>query len=267
MPKTLTPNGVRKPRRDNSCLPSPDDMRSFLRQFALRGRDPAVADENLYRYVGSNPEDYVDWSGKDKKQVLETGPLSTLGDMLLGKHATPDTQLQLPEGIQRALKAAVADERKARREFSGAVTTDGKKYRIWAPARGEEHSSKVNDSIDLPLFVRESMLGGTQSVIGFYHVHTYRQTVFSHGDVINFLQSMTGPEYAYDTKFSFYIVANCDGSVIRALVALSDMKRLKRGDDVKDGTWWGGYTGKTPGGEDGEDAEGTVLKDDLRWQG
>ena len=38
-------------------------MEGFLKPLALRGRDPAVADENLYRYCENGPTDGVDPSG------------------------------------------------------------------------------------------------------------------------------------------------------------------------------------------------------------
>jgi hypothetical protein len=38
-------------------------MRGFLTRFALRGRDPAVADENLYRYCGDGPMGATDPTG------------------------------------------------------------------------------------------------------------------------------------------------------------------------------------------------------------
>lgn len=47
-----------------SSTNDPYDMRVMLRQFALRGRDPAVADENLYRYCVDTPTDATDPTGK-----------------------------------------------------------------------------------------------------------------------------------------------------------------------------------------------------------
>jgi hypothetical protein len=35
----------------------------FFRRYALRGRDPAMADENLYRYCSNAPMNGVDPSG------------------------------------------------------------------------------------------------------------------------------------------------------------------------------------------------------------
>ena len=47
----------------------------FLKRFALRGRDPAMADENLYRYCGNEPTDHTDPSGcgddDDSSQAME----------------------------------------------------------------------------------------------------------------------------------------------------------------------------------------------------
>ena len=42
------------------CTP---DIEGFFKRFTLRGRDPAVADENLYRYCENDPTDATDPSG------------------------------------------------------------------------------------------------------------------------------------------------------------------------------------------------------------
>ena len=63
MPTTMTPCGSRHSRQAGNRAVKPDRTRDFVRRFALRGRDPAVADENLYRYCGDDPTDGTDPSG------------------------------------------------------------------------------------------------------------------------------------------------------------------------------------------------------------
>jgi hypothetical protein len=68
-------------------------MRVFLKRFALRGRDPAVADENLYRYCENDPVNATDAAGLDAlkdSRKLTDGDLSFDGKpalrvVLLGK--------------------------------------------------------------------------------------------------------------------------------------------------------------------------------------
>ena len=57
--------GTAESQRGDSRLGRPRDMRAFLKRFALRGRDPAVADENLYRYCADDPTDVIDPTGLD----------------------------------------------------------------------------------------------------------------------------------------------------------------------------------------------------------
>ncbi len=55
--------GTSESQRRGSRPSDPYDLRAFLKRFALRGRDPAAADENLYRYCENEPTVYVDPSG------------------------------------------------------------------------------------------------------------------------------------------------------------------------------------------------------------
>ncbi len=46
------------------------DLRTFLKRFALRGRDPAMADENLYGYCENDRVANVDPSGLQQATTL-----------------------------------------------------------------------------------------------------------------------------------------------------------------------------------------------------
>src|SRR5271157_6438659 len=63
MQTTMMPYETSGSRRVRSHFGLPDDARAFIKRFALRGRDPAVADENLYRYCENEPTDATDPSG------------------------------------------------------------------------------------------------------------------------------------------------------------------------------------------------------------
>jgi hypothetical protein len=63
MQSTMMPYGPSESQRDGNRPRYPDDTALFVRRFAPRGRDPAVADENLYRYCGNEPTDATDPTG------------------------------------------------------------------------------------------------------------------------------------------------------------------------------------------------------------
>src|SRR5271157_1869399 len=63
MQTTMMPYETSGSRRVRSHFGLPDDARAFIKRFALRGRDPAVADENLYRYCSNDPIDATDPTG------------------------------------------------------------------------------------------------------------------------------------------------------------------------------------------------------------
>ena len=63
MQTTLTRCVRKSSQRAGSRAGGAPDTGGFLKQFALRGRDPAVADENLYRYCGNEPTEATDPSG------------------------------------------------------------------------------------------------------------------------------------------------------------------------------------------------------------
>ena len=63
MQTTKVRKGTSETHGDGSHPGDPHDMRAFLKRFALRGRDPAVADENLYRYCGNDPVNATDPAG------------------------------------------------------------------------------------------------------------------------------------------------------------------------------------------------------------
>jgi len=65
MQTTMMPYETSGSRRVRSHFGLPDDARAFIKRFALRGRDPAVADENLYRYCENEPTDATDPSGRN----------------------------------------------------------------------------------------------------------------------------------------------------------------------------------------------------------
>jgi hypothetical protein len=63
MQTTTTKHETSESRRGGNRPDDPQDMQAFLRRFALRGRDPAQGDENLYRYCSDEPIDATDPSG------------------------------------------------------------------------------------------------------------------------------------------------------------------------------------------------------------
>ena len=65
MQTTTMHRGTSETQRGGSHPRDAHDMRVFLKRFALRGRDPAVGDENLYRYCGDDPLNATDPSGLD----------------------------------------------------------------------------------------------------------------------------------------------------------------------------------------------------------
>ena len=64
MPTTFTCNGASRSQGAGSHRVLADEAKSFVKRFAPRGRDPAVADENLYRYCGDDPIEATDPSGE-----------------------------------------------------------------------------------------------------------------------------------------------------------------------------------------------------------
>ncbi len=63
MQTTMMPYGTSESQCAGNDPGYPDDTAIFLKRFAPRGRDPAQADENLYRYCGDEPTDETDPSG------------------------------------------------------------------------------------------------------------------------------------------------------------------------------------------------------------
>ena len=63
MPPTMIPYGTSESQHTGWPSGVPDNTRAFLKRFALRGRDPAQADENLYRYCENMPTEATDPSG------------------------------------------------------------------------------------------------------------------------------------------------------------------------------------------------------------
>ena len=52
------------------------DIEGFFKRFTLRGRDPAMADENLYRYCDNSPTDATDPSGEVETKLVNQDPKS-----------------------------------------------------------------------------------------------------------------------------------------------------------------------------------------------
>ena len=63
METTVTPCGRRSSQLGGSHPYDTPDIEGFFKCFTLRGRDPAVADENLYRYCENDPIDATDPTG------------------------------------------------------------------------------------------------------------------------------------------------------------------------------------------------------------
>jgi hypothetical protein len=70
MQTTMMRYGTSELQRVGNHPRYPDDTATFIKRFAPRGRDPAMADENLYRYCGDEPVVYVDPSGLREVTIL-----------------------------------------------------------------------------------------------------------------------------------------------------------------------------------------------------
>ena len=79
MQTTMMRYGTRQPKRAGNHSGYPDDTALFLKRFAPRGRDPAQADENLYRYCGNGPTDGTDPSGMAEPIEAIPGPVAAGG--------------------------------------------------------------------------------------------------------------------------------------------------------------------------------------------
>ena len=63
MHRITTPYGISESQLVRDRRTYQDDTALFVRRFAPRGRDPAQADENLYRYCDNEPTEATDPSG------------------------------------------------------------------------------------------------------------------------------------------------------------------------------------------------------------
>ena len=63
METTITRCGRRSSQLGGSYPRCTPDIEGFFKRFTLRGRNPAVADENLYRYCENDPTDAIDPTG------------------------------------------------------------------------------------------------------------------------------------------------------------------------------------------------------------
>ena len=177
------------------------------------------------------------------------GPLSELGEMLLGNKTTPDGSAALPQSIQDAITKAKTLVSGQGIEAWGVVFVSGNEYYVSPPEKGAANTSDPTSAAILKwaMNFKSDHRGASLTEVGYYHIHPTRNTIFSQGNVNCFL-STGNPGALYPHQFGFFIMANCDASEVRVLAGLggdaNTATKYEREKTITD-TDWQRYTGKS----------------------
>ncbi len=104
MQTTITRDGASKSQSARRRFAYLDDTTIFVRRFAPRGRDPAVADENLYRYCENEPTEATDPSG------LVLDPTGDANTNVIGPQSSDESERHQSWKNANTIRSSLANE-------------------------------------------------------------------------------------------------------------------------------------------------------------